>query len=74
MTYLSGKLLERTAHDRDDREYLRVPIALEDLCRDRRDGKLDDKYRYSVQSGYFIDLRRGQRRKSLSEDPIISLN
>ena len=42
--------------------------------KERRDGTLDEKYNYSVQAGFFLDMRRGERRKSLSEDPLISLN
>lgn len=42
--------------------------------KDRRTGKLDEKYRYSVQAGFFLDMRRGERRRGLIDDPLISLN
>ena len=42
--------------------------------KDRRDGKLDEKYRYSVEAGFFLDMRRGERRKSIPEESLISLN
>lgn len=41
---------------------------------DRRSGKLDEKYRYSVEAGFFLDMRRGERRKTIPEDTLISLN
>ena len=41
---------------------------------DRRDGKLDEKYRYSVEAGFFLDMRRGERRRMLPEDSLVSLN
>ena len=44
------------------------------LGKDRRNGKLDKKYRYSVDAGFFLDMRRGDRRKSIAEESLISLN
>lgn len=41
---------------------------------DRRNGKLDEKYRYSVEAGFFLDMRRGDRRKFIPEDSLISFN
>ena len=41
---------------------------------ERRTGKLDEKYKYSVQAGFFLDLRKGERRKKIAEENVISLN
>ncbi len=41
--------------------------------KDRRTGKLDEKYKYSVQAGFFLDMRKGDRRKK-EEESFISLN
>ena len=40
---------------------------------DRRTGKLDGKFNYSVEMGFFLDARKSERRKK-SQDHIISLN
>jgi len=40
--------------------------------RDRRIGKLDDKFQHSVSIGFFLDMRKGDRRKRLVDT--ISLN
>ena len=41
--------------------------------KDRRTGQFDEKYRHSVQAGFFLDMRKGNRRKDI-EDNLISLN
>jgi len=40
----------------------------------RRTGKLDKKYHYSVEAGFFLDMRRGERRKLIPKETLISLN
>ena len=41
--------------------------------KDRRTGKLNDKFKYSVEMGFFLDTRKGERRKK-SQEQVISLN
>ena len=38
--------------------------------KDRRTGKLDQKFQHSVSSGFFIDMRKGERRKKGTPDPV----
>jgi len=41
--------------------------------KERRTGKLADKFKYSVEIGFFLDARKGERRKK-SDDHIVSYN
>ena len=41
---------------------------------DRRTGKLDEKYQHSVRAGFFLDMRKGSRRKFALDESLISLN
>lgn len=40
--------------------------------RDRRTGKLDEKFKQSVDAGFFVDMRKGERRKK--PENIVSYN
>ena len=42
--------------------------------KDRRTGELDQKYKYSVQAGFFLDMRKGNRRRNITEESLISMN
>ena len=41
--------------------------------KDRRTGKLDQKFKHSVSTGFFLDMRKGERRKKTEPD-LISFN
>ena len=41
--------------------------------RERRTGRLDDKFKHSVSIGFFLDMRKNDRRRRELEDQI-SLN
>jgi len=42
--------------------------------RDRRTGRLDDKFRHSVSVGFFLDMRKGERRSRRGPEPEFNRN